>query len=238
MIQGKEALIGRGENNFEVKKVPVMKKERNLKKDAVECVYEGGLLKGTGNLMAKGYAKLDFVYALINLNEQKKKEKLMALLSKGNNKFLVQQASFRGLKERDADLNLSYQFSIGNYVNAFEQELYVNLHLDKMLRGKEVDLQIRKESALKFDHAVLDSLSVNFLVPKGYMLTHLPPDVSFETSDFGFDVKYEKGDGHVSLKVSYFNQLLSLDSSKFAQWNKMVKLITMAYQENLVLKKI
>jgi hypothetical protein len=237
MIQGKEALIGISDTVFKIQEVPIVPKERNAKTDVVELVFDGSKLIGEGKITALGYSKLDFVYPLINLNDEKKKEKLAAVLEKGNNKFLIEKAVFKGLKDRDENLNLNYNFTVGNYVNNYNDELYINLHLDKSLRGEDLDLEKREGIPVKFDQTKLDTIRVSFKIPEGYKLNHVPPDESFRGEQFGFQVCYRKTTTTVSMEVLYYNNLLSMRDTYFEQWNQMIAKLSSAYQENIVFKK-
>jgi hypothetical protein len=237
MIQGKEALIGLSEHEFQIHEVPIAAKEKNAKSDVIQLELKNGQLQGKGEIEARGYSKLSFVYDLINLNDPKRKEQLVYLLHKGNNKFLVKQAIFKGLTNRDKNLNLVYQFTLDNYVNKYKSELYINLHLDKSLRGEDLDLEKRGGVAVKFNHTVLNTFEVSFKIPTGYVLDHLPADDSFKGADFGFNVKYKESETKVMLETTYYNNLLMMDESKFEDWNIMITKLSAAYQENLVFRK-
>ncbi|MFT6748052.1 MAG: hypothetical protein ACJAZ2_002410, partial [Glaciecola sp.] len=237
MIQGKEALIGVNDKEFQIQKVPVVAKQDNAKTDVVQLSIYKEKLIGKGEIIARGYSKLDMVYGLINLNDTKRKEKLITLLHKGNNKFLVDEASFDGIADRDKDLNLKYKFTLGNYINRYKNELYINLHLTKELRGSDVDTAKREGVPVKFDYTMMNNYTVSFAIPKGYLLHHIPSDESFEGDHFGFHFMYSKSGGKVTLETVYYNDLLIMDESHFEQWNEMVAKLSLAYKENLVFKK-
>lgn len=249
MIQGKEALIGVNNKEFQIREVPVIDKQDNAKTDVVKLSTDKGKLIGTGEIIARGYSKLDLVYSLINLSDTKRREKLNVLLHKGNNKFLVDEASFDGIADRDKNLNLKYKFTLGNYVNTYKEELYINLHLTKGLRGSDIDIAKREGAPVKFDRAVLNNYTVSFAVPDGYVLDHIPSDESFEGKHFGFHLMYSisnskvsskansKASREVTLEIVYYNDLLIMEESNFEQWNAMVEKLSAAYKENLVFKK-
>jgi hypothetical protein len=237
MIQGKEALIGINENKFQVIEVPIAQKERNIKNDFISLELDNEQLKGKGIIEVKGYSKLAFVYELINLNGAKRKDKLVSILQKGNNKFLIQNAVFEGIDDRDAELELNYNFTLGNYVNKFQDELYINLHLDKSLQREELDLVKREGVPVKFNHTVLDTFKVSFKIPEGYVLQYLPSDESFTNKNFGFSATYKRKNGEVVLEMVYYNNLLTLNKSLFKKWNSMISKVNAVYQENLVLRK-
>jgi len=237
MIQGKEALLGINDTVFRVEEVPVVPKEKNAKTDVIELTLDGNKLKGKGEIIALGYSKLGFVYPLINLNDEKRKDKLVGVLEKGNNKFLIEKAVFNGLEDRDKDLNLNYSFTVGNYVNSHGDEFYINLHLDKSLRGEDLDLIKREGIAVKFDQTTLDTIRVSFEIPKGYKLDHLPADELYKGEQFGFQVRYRKTATTVSMEAVYFNNLLMMGDTYFEKWNQMIAKLNSVYQENIVFKK-
>ena len=236
-IQGKEALISLGKDSFEIKQVPIIDKSKNSYKDYISLSIEKNELKGKGNITAEGYAKLDFVYPLINKVGKKRKERFNSMLEKGNNKFIVNSLDIKGIDDRDQPLNITYDCTIGDYISINKKEIYVNLNIDKSLKSWKIDVKKRKGVSLEFDYAQDIDLTVDLKIPKGYAVSYIPELEEFKGKDFGFKVSYTQSKGKLRLHFTFYRSILEITADSFEEWNKMIKLANRAYKESVILKK-
>lgn len=237
-IQGKEALISLGKDSFEIFQVPIVKKEKNLLKDVIQLSIDGTELKGSGVLNAIGYAKLDFVYPLINKSNEKRKERFNTMIEKGNNKFLIDKIEFDGIDDRDKELKINYDFTIGDYTSINKDEIYLNMHLDKTLKSSKIDVEKRKGIAVSHEYLQDVQMEVELFVPKGYKVSYVPKKESFKNEGFGFDLSYKEEVGKLVLSFNFYRTKLLIEASDFENWNKMVKKASQAYKEVVILKKM
>jgi hypothetical protein len=75
-------------------------------------------------------------------------------------------------------------------------------------------------------------------IPKGYTVGYKPPDVSFKSPRFGFDIKYTEKNGKIYADKTLYVDTLMIMPAEFEEWNKMVKQLSRAYNETISLKKI
>jgi hypothetical protein len=54
---------------------------------------------------------------------------------------------------------------------------------------------------------------------------------------FGYSVSYRQKDKTIEMKQKIYINFLILKREYFAEWNKMIRQLTNAYQESVVLKK-
>ena len=74
-------------------------------------------------------------------------------------------------------------------------------------------------------------------IPKGYKVSYLPDSASYNNPHFGFDIHYKvSGNTIVDEKSIYMNTLM-VEPKDFADWNKMIKQLTKAYNETVTLVK-
>lgn len=236
-IQGKEALISEGKGQYKVMKVPVMSKEANLRSDSLTLTIEGDLLLGSGTIDSRGYDRLYFVNRLINEPADKRKEKVKAMLDKGNNKIEFKSVDFFGLENRDSNLYINYDFKLPDYVKLAGEQVYVNLNLEKDLRSAAIDIKKRKGIPVDNDYQYQEIETTTLLVPKGYKVEYLPTNAEYKNELFGFSITYKVAEGKVILVKNYYINYLLLKEENFAAFNTMVKELNKAYSEVVVLQK-
>lgn len=239
-IQGKQALISKGENNYEVYRVPVVPKEMNAETDFLNMTLNlaDDKLSGNGKITAKGYPKFNYVYRLSNMTDpEERRDFIESYLEKGNNKFKIDQSAFFGLKDRDTLLAINYRFTLEDYCKTVGDETFINLNLDKDFSGSKLDIDERKGIALKFDHKIDDTKTVELTLPKNTSVSYVPKNVDINNDYFGFSIKYEQiGNKIVMTKNLYINTLL-VEKESFEDWNNMIKQLTKAYKEVVIIKK-
>lgn len=239
-IQGKQCLISKGKNNYEVYKIPEISKEKNKEWDYINMELEGDKLLGTGKLEAFGYSKFDYVYRLINMSSKEdKRDYLESVWEKGSNKFRVDEIDIEGLKNRDTSLTINYKFNLENYCKSVGNETYVNMHLDKDFSSSKLDIEDRKGIDLEFDYKYINGYEVSLKIPKNNKVTYLPPNAEYsENENFGFSIQYEEKDGYIHLKKQVYINTLLLSADHFEDWNKMIDALKKAYNEVVVIQKI
>lgn len=236
-IQGKQALIRKKGDKYEVGRVPIMSKEKNLKHETMKMVLEGTKLTGAGSISTVGYSKLDFVYPLISKNSDERTTSLEGMLEKGSNKFKIQKATFNGLENRDTLLNIAYDFTIEDYVKSAGDEFYVNLNFDKNFKNSKLDLEKRKGVSVEYEYKIFDKNELELELPKGVEITYLPDNSIYEADDFGYSIKYEKVDNKIIMKKEIYVNTLMLKEARFTAWNMMIKQLSKAYKDVVVLKE-
>ncbi|MCX6183045.1 MAG: transglutaminase-like domain-containing protein [Bacteroidetes bacterium] len=236
-IQGKEALIENGKGKYNIVKVPEIPKEKNLRRDSVHLRIEDKVLVGNGMIDSRGCDKLNFVYRMINKSKDKYPDILKEYLSKGNNKIEFQKANTKGLDNRDTTLEIKYEFKLPDYAKFVGDEVYVNMHLEKELKGRTIDIAKRKGIPMECDYKYIDKEIVRLEIPKGMKLEYVPAAVEYKNSLFGFSISYTVLKDEVVLNKEVYIDYLLLTEENFEAWNTMVKELNKAYNEVIILKK-
>ncbi len=234
-IQGKQALIGKGEGKFEIVTVPIMDADVNLRVDSVAMHFDKNFgLKGTGSMWAKGYEKIHLTYPLDGLSDQERKKFFKTFLQKGSNKFVIDSLDYSNLYDRDKMLRVNYYYTIGDYAHKDGNRLYVNMQLGKTFMNQLLDSTERSApEEIDFKNTETDITTLD--IPTGYVASCLPPDRKFDNGDFGFEILYSvKGNQVIATKKIWINTLM-ITPDKFAKWNEFVVKLTEAYNDNLTL---
>ena len=236
MIQGKEGLLGLDAKSSRVVDIPTMDKARSGTDDASVLTLDGTTLRGTGQLSLAGYTKVNQSYGLDGLDRTDEPKYVKALLERGNNKFFVDKYAISNLDARDQPLRISYDYRLQDYVQQVDDEVYVNLNLERPYATDRIDPATRKLPRYN-EFAHTDHTRTELVVPAGYEVSYLPPSTEAQGEALGFKVRYERqGDKIIQDREVYVNYLL-LQPQQFSSWNTVVGKLGNAYREVVILKK-
>ena len=235
-ILGKEALISIDSVNYKIAEVDVPSFEKSFEKDSLLIQIDGNNIKGNGNSCYFGYNKHFLSYDIragksTDLNSLFKEK-----LKFGNNKFLVDSVSLSGMDDRNIPLNASYSFQISDYVTNSGDEKYINLQLNKLWYNHFIDTVIYKQPRYN-DYPYFHQTKVVLQIPKGYHLEYLPQNMDALFSDFGSSFSYAVSGDKLILTQFVFIDFLKLNASEFENWNYMIKKLSAADNELVILKK-
>lgn len=233
-IQGQEALINKGTNDFELVNVPVVPFEENTVADSTYLNIADGKLSGTGRIKYSGYSRTPVANNLENLDKGDKKTFLNLLLKKGNNKFLLDSVTTHHVSDKNSDLVIDYDFSIQDYVVSTSDEIFINPHLKRELSNDLIDITTTQQD-IHYSYKRMMSNVYSIELPMQYDVTFLPENATFKDDEFGFDLKYAQTDNRIDIHQEIRINTLLLKAEKFESWNKMVKALFSAYKESIVL---
>ena len=236
MIQGKEALIGIDQKTYEVKLVPEMAKEENLITDSVSLHIQGHELLGSGSSTLRGYPKVFASYSLDRSKSDDVKKFVVRLIGKGSNKFYLDTYNVTNANDRDVSTKVDYDFRIGDYFQQIGDELYINLNLNKDHYNDLINvasLLSPNESDYKYQKHEFYEL----VIPEGYAIEYLPSDAKLEGTLAGYEIAYTYSEGKILMQKRFYTNYLLMLPSQFDEWNAVIKPLSEAYKESIILKK-
>ncbi|MEY5047110.1 MAG: hypothetical protein RLZZ175_469 [Bacteroidota bacterium] len=236
MIQGKQCIIAKNERTFDKQFVPIMDKTQSGSVDSVNISISGKTIKGAGIKKVDGYSKLNLVPYLIGKSEEKQKEILTGYLEKGNNKFFLESFNLKDVEDRDKKISIDYQFKVEDYAKSINNEIYINMNLDKIFHNDDIDTTKRK-LPIEYDFKFINQSKVILEIPAGYKVGYIPSNQHFKGNKFEFKIEYNLVKNKISMKrVVLFDELM-LEKEQFKSWNEMIAELNKAYKEVVVLKK-
>ncbi|MBU0489113.1 MAG: transglutaminase family protein [Bacteroidetes bacterium] len=235
-IQGKQAFIAIDPQHYQVAEVPVVLPDANVSTDTLVADISGNDISGTGSAEYKGYFSSDIQYLTQGLSATNKLNFFRNLLSKGNNKFFLDNVFYSDNAFHDESFNLTYSFRIGSYLSAFNDELFVNPHLVDLFQKEAIDTA-RRDFPLDFDYMNIKDHDIRINIPEGYHVSFLPENKQFHEPGFGYDLQYSLSDNYVTIHLSSYIKTLLLEPETFGSWNAMMKQIARNYKETISLKK-
>ena len=235
-IQGREALINKGVNDFELVDVPVVPYYENIKFDSVFIEIENNKVLGSGRVSYSGYKKIPVANSLLNLKENDKKALLTLLLKKGNNKFSLNSVTTQNVSDKVSNLVIDYDFAVDDYLVSTQDEIFINPHFRKELEDDYIDITTTKKD-IHYSYKSLTSNIYNIAIPEGYDVSFLPEDAQYEGDEFGFSLDYSVKDNIISVDQKVKINTLQLGTDQFTSWNEMIKKLFSSYRESIVLER-
>lgn len=236
-ILGKEVLIAIDKDNYDIVQVPVNSNSYTVFSDSVYLELEqDDLLKGSGETKISGFYNTDLKSVLKSTSKENTKRFMEAFLEKGHNKFRLDDFRMSDLHDRNQGLNIAYEFELADYVSKNEDEVYINLALDKSFK----DAKLSEDRVVPFevDYKSKNHYTVVLSIPDGYEATYLPEAQQYKSDEFGFSYKVSQQENKIVQQLSIYDNFLLLNKDRFDDWNKMVKSIKNAYRESIILKRI
>ncbi len=235
MIQGKEALISKNLNEFEIVKVPVSKARESVRKDDIEVSVINNNLTGTFVCSLTGHKKVDLIYDKQKAQILGEQEYLRDHFSIGDNNILIQHEQFNGLDNKSDTAKVKFDITLPDFCRKIGNTTYINLNLDKSLPGEKIDLQ-KRNYPVEESYCYTYISSVKFRIPENSSVDYLPEDIEFSGDNIKFSAKYHIEDNYIRYTKIYTSNFLYLQKSDFEQWNKSLETMVMANQESIILK--
>ncbi|HYC83735.1 MAG TPA: transglutaminase-like domain-containing protein, partial [Chryseosolibacter sp.] len=236
MIQGKEALISKGPESYEIRTVPVIRKEINLMTDTVFVRMQNDQLVGSGTCSLAGYPKVFGGYELDRAERDDVREYVTRLTSKGNNKYYLDDYSIANLENRGKPTSIAYKFRISDYFQKAGDELYINLNLNKDFYNAAINPANRK-TPIELDYGYTKSEFLQFEIPDGYEVDYLPENTEHQGVLLGCKISYRVDKNRISVSKQVYVDYLLLQPDQFNAWNESVKQLSTAYKESIILRK-
>lgn len=236
MIQGKEVLIGIDSQQYVLKQVPILSAAANQRIDTLELRWNGKFLEGKGNSMVNGYFKSDYTYLYGFSDAEELRKRLSEYLELGNNSFSVKQAKFMNGARSNTLSRVDFDFTLREYAIPLDQELIVNLNLDKSFLNYRADLKTR-ELPLEFENNSEIIRHVRFDIPEGYEIKSLPQSTTLNADGFSFELNYVLEGNRVLAQSKLTNRSLLLNSNQLDSFSNFLDELRNTYKQAIILKK-
>lgn len=235
-IQGKEALIFGSRNDYRIEQVPVPGADVTKYNNKARIEIQNRKILGEAEQIVSGYynwivrTRLSYMTDLTN---EKKVEKFRSL---GNNSYKVTKSEIEMPSDRDEPMKIDYSFEVDNYVTSFEDEVFVNMILDKSIY-KEKQLKSNRISPFYMDFHSDNTYETELVIPKGMKVKSVPESLNYETDKIRFAVNYEVSDDVIRMKINNVFNFLYLQPDEFHLWNEYVSVVDKALGSSVVLIK-
>ncbi|HWS59390.1 MAG TPA: DUF3857 domain-containing protein [Flavobacterium sp.] len=231
-IQGKEAMYGEGEN-YKIIPVPIVPPDKNEVNEQVKFTIEKDKLVGSGKVQFYGYNRSNILSRVGDATNKTRFEMIKNLVLKGNNKFNLKDFTEENIKDRDKPYQINYNFDLGNYIVKADNEIYINLFLEKPF--EKLIIEKDREAQFEFNFLTFVNSQYELEIPKNCTVKYIPKNYSLNNDYLKADFVYQiKGD-KVILNIQLKQKKLLLNKSDFEPWNNSLKTLKNNYTEALIL---
>ena len=234
-IQGKEAFINIDKDNYEVKKIPVISSDINKTIDSVEIKIAENKISGHGTKDFQGLIKVAKQYRLNIDNKKDQKELLDNILELGNNNFVLTDYSFINDNDFDSNFVVGYDFTLDRYINTVDNEIFINLNLDKSITEFKID----KDKIYPMELNNAQTWEMNFIleIPEGYKVAYLPEKVSGNFGDFGYELEYIQQENKITYMHDIWINKIYFNKESFNNWQIFIASLEKTYKETIILER-
>ncbi len=217
-IQGKQALVGISNDSFQLVTVPIKDTSVSQTIDSITIDIKGNLISGKGKILLTGYDALDYFYRTENKNKTELQEFFKNYFSKGSNKVNFKDVQMRNPERQP--ITITYNFDLPDYVKYNQNEMYINLNMDKSLILEKLteDRKIPQEMRHKTKKRLVAILNI----PDGYKIDYLPSNTRFENNIVGFSCNYQQKENTLILTYEFFINALIIEPSDFGKYNAVI----------------
>jgi len=236
MIQNKEALIGFDHDTYEIVKVPVVNRLENQRRDTVRIALQPDGLRGQFKSSLTGFRKDDLEIIHLRALVKNDNEYLRDFFEIGGNNISIDHSSIDGLGNSNIPASIYFDFLQPGYYKNINDKIYINLHLNKTIKGEKADLQKRTQ-LIEQQYQFEDHFTAILTIPEGCTVSFIPSDASKTWPEFGVNAHYRKDGQKIILERTIYSNFLYLDKTQFEQWNNFLAAINAVYQQSITLIK-
>ncbi len=232
-IQGKQVMIYKSKDEYEIVDVPVVSCDRSGLQETAELTIVDNLLKAETTLDFYGFSARNHYSVEKNIQENKRDKANNSLYGKGNNKCTVSNVVAK-ITEPD-HVQLDMNFELPDYVNVTNDKILINMNLEKVLAKMIIDKD--RKYAMELENAFNFKREYHLKIPEGYEVEFMPESVNESTEEVNFSIDYELKNQTVVYNLDVCFDAISIEPQSFVAHRDFIKKIKKAYRENVVLQK-
>ncbi|NOT52879.1 MAG: transglutaminase domain-containing protein [Chitinophagaceae bacterium] len=231
-IQGKEVLIGKGDK-YDVKKVPVMDKDKNKILTQTTFQLKDNVLKGHVKVTLSGEERTGFHQFYHELPNDDKKKMIDRYLEFGNRNLIVSNVKTSDLNNREIPVTIEGDIDLSNYIITEDKEVYAGIDFfPENLRGIIPDKDRQQDYSLHSAHVMQDETEL--ILPAGYKVVSLPAAISEKANDYEVQGSYTVKDNKVTFKKTLSFNTGRIRKPDFENWKAFAKKLK-DFNSNLIL---
>lgn len=232
-IQGKEALISIDAATYQIKKIPVIPASINEISDTIFLQVDNTTIKGKVRGNFSGNTRFRIKNILSTDDDQEKKKRLQNSLQLGNNKFSITEYHADEKQESTNTLTLNYQFFLDNYATKYEQQLFINMNLDRSF--SHYKLSNTQPYAFKFNHTIALNRTYLLELPENTTVSYMPENKTFESGKCSFSCSYEADSTTLTYRYNVTVDQFLFNEKDYEAWQEFIKNIDNVHNESIIL---
>ena len=233
-IQGKEAMVNKSGNDFEIVKVGIVEASANTIVNKINVALDGTKLAGKGKIAMDGYARSGMLASMGDLSGTRRFDFIKSRLQMGNNKFGLKSYDENNVADIEKPYEINYEFDLGNYAVKTGDDIYINLLLSKPYEKSLIEKD--RLFDYEFDHLQKHAISISLEVPPHSEIINIPENFQFDNDLFACNINYSKSEHLINVDYTLELKKINLSRNDFALWNDALVNLRKHYGDVIVLK--
>jgi hypothetical protein len=205
--------------------------------DSTFISFSDNGIKGNSSIYFNGYFGVDAFNRLQYQDNRDIKDYVKARVSKGSNKFILDDYSVNKISSTDKVINFKTRFEVPDYGKKIADELYINLNLDHNYSTALIDT-VKRKVAVDNDFRFYVKNFTILEMPAGFDIGYMPESYNYKNDLFAFNINYSRTGNKIVASQEFKSDCMLLQPKDFGKWNETVKEVNNQYKKQLVLKKI
>lgn len=235
MIQGKEALIAKSENEYILKEVPVIEPDKNMFKIDFKININENNIIGELNASILGTPKT-ILNELISQNYQLENEIWKSFIIKSNEKIQVNINETNKSIYQIEPATLKGNFQIENWIKEVGGQLIFKPILIFPFKSETVDISKRKYDIEK-DFSEYHDINYVIKLPQNTNVSFLPNNFNLSNHLIDINISYQKENNQVLVFQKVKIKNIVINKSDFELWNKSIKELITQYNQSIIIQK-
>ncbi len=235
-IQGKQCIIEKGPDDFQVYDIPLSLPAENITADTVWINLSNGVLNGRGISSFTGEYKANTLARFEGVDSTKYVNLLNTLIPKASNKCKYTEAKVSDLHNLDQPVTVAYNFEIPDYITSNSGSSYINMNIERYLN----DVQIKPDRwiPIEIETPTIHRFVCILQIPEKTTVSSLPEISLFKQSGFSFSQEYSRKGDTIILSSEITVDGRIIEGKEIDHFREMLFELNKAYKKSIVLTKI
>lgn len=234
-IQGKEALIGKSENEFKLEKVSEVASDKNKTSIQMKLNLENNVIVGDATATVSGFEK-SYLLNNVSIHNLKENEIWKNIITKNNQKILLDIQELKKNDYQDLPSKAIFKLKLENGVKDVNGKLLLKPMLLFPLKEDLIDIEKRKCS-IENNFAYVYEIQYEYQIPLDYKVEFIPENAKAENDLGSFDIQYKVQKNTITVNQKIESKKLLLENKDFTLWNSFIKTLTKQYNQSIILSK-
>lgn len=222
-IQGKEAMIARGEK-FELKEVPMTTGSEHRVKTQANLQLTNNLLTGKVQVTLTGNERKDFhqIYQTLPISAQEKS--LSSYLEFGNDNLVATNIKTSKLDDREIPVTIEGNIDLSNAVHPIGKDKYLSIDFFPKTLERYLPDE-KRENGYDFDYVLSYEDEIAVTIPADRKFLDVPEKLELKYDGYEFTGEYVLQGNTLTLKKLLTIKQSIIRKEDFANWKKFLESI-------------
>lgn len=234
MIQGKEALVGINDDEFQIIKIPAVDSKINKYTIQFDINLEETDLTGTIETEMSGFIKGD-LQRYLSKHHTREDEILKNIIVDTNGKIDLVITNKEQNTYESIPAKVNFTFKIENWIKQVNNKIILKPLLIYPLKENYIDLE-KRIFPFEKRNTFAYSIQYSYSIPENYSIEFLPENFKYENDLASFEMKYKLANNTIVVNQNIESKVLKIEKKDFETWNEILKKLNKLYNQSILLK--